>query len=88
MLCQHLGFNETDDFRSDWFGSRPDIATGDLICYNTQASGTSCCTHLVPSRPTNNLVRITHVRCEYDLRVTRIKWAKIKRIEIEPVNSM
>ena len=86
MLCQHLGFNETDYFRSDRFRSSPDFATGDLICYNTQDSGTSCCTHLVPS--TNNLVRITHVRCEYDLRVARIKWAKIKRIEIQPVNSM
>jgi hypothetical protein len=84
MLCQHLGFDKTDasDINTGLFGSRSLIATGDLICNNTQASGISCCTHLVPSTTTTN-VRISKVICEYGLRVTRIKSAKIKRIEIQ-----
>jgi hypothetical protein len=74
MLCQHLGFKETDakDPKTIWVGSRYKIAIGDLICYNTQPSGTSCCVHLVPSIPSSN-VPIPFARCEYDISITIVK---------------
>jgi hypothetical protein len=63
MLCQHLGFRQTDANLINTFWSRRSykIATGDLICYNTLPSGTSCCTHLVPS--TNTSYR-SYAKCE------------------------
>jgi hypothetical protein len=54
MLCQHFGFGETSDNKivTKPLGGEQNIATGDLICYNTiQPSGISCCIHLQPSRP-------------------------------------
>jgi hypothetical protein len=74
MLCQHLGFKETDakDPETFWFGSGYKIAIGDLICYNTQPSGTSCCVHLVPSIASSN-VPIPFARCEYDISITIVK---------------
>ena len=68
MLCQHLGFKETDakDPKIIQFKSRYRIAIGDLICYNTQPNGTSCCVHLVPSIASSN-VQIPYARCEYDI---------------------
>jgi hypothetical protein len=63
MLCQHLGFRETDANVINTYWSRRSykIATGDLICYNTLSSGTSCCTHLVPSTNTSYL---SYAKCE------------------------
>jgi hypothetical protein len=66
MLCQHLGFKETDanDIRSvSILSYYYNIATGDFICYNTQLSGTSCCIHLVPST-TPSKISIPYVECE------------------------
>ena len=53
MLCQYLGFEETSDNKivTKPLGGEQNIATGDLICYNTiQPSGISCCIHLQPSK--------------------------------------
>ena len=74
MLCRHLGFKETDakDPKIIWFGSGYKIANGDLIFYNTQPSGTSCCVHLVPSIASSN-VPIPYARCEYDISITIVK---------------
>ncbi|CAB4024291.1 ---NA---, partial [Paramuricea clavata] len=52
MLCQHLGFKETDAnpiYIYAWSQRSYNIATGNLICYNIQPSKTSCCIRLVPS---------------------------------------
>jgi hypothetical protein len=78
MLCQHLGFKETDAnaIRFIKIGCEQDIATGNLICYKTQPSGTSCCIRLVPSK-TKSDVDMPYVKCEYGLRVTDIKSAEI-----------
>jgi hypothetical protein len=65
MLCQHLGFKETDanTIDSSRFPRGYNIATGDLICYKKQPSGTSCCAHL---KPTNQRTgNILHTRCKY-----------------------
>ena len=77
MLCQYLGFDKTDanDINTGQFGSGLLIATGDLICNNTQASGISCCTHLVPSTTTSN-VRISKVRCEYGIHIFALHYTQ------------
>ncbi len=66
MLCQHLGFKETDanTISSYRFPRGYNIATGDLICYKKQPSGTSCCAHLKPST-NQRTVKIPHTRCKY-----------------------
>ena len=65
MLCQHLGFEEINGNKIETrrLGSGQQIASGDLICYNTQSSGTSCCAHLEPSTSTTS-IRIPYVRCK------------------------
>ena len=70
MLCQHLGFDEIDGnvIETRQLGSGEQIATGDLICYDTQSSGASCCVHFTPSISTTSTT-IPDVRCKYDLRV-------------------
>jgi hypothetical protein len=81
MLCQHLGFEETADNKivTELLGKNQDIATGDLICYNTmQPSGTSCCIHLQPSKspsqkPTS---QIPLVQCKCIL--TRLTCSRLK----------
>ncbi|XP_028402594.1 receptor-type tyrosine-protein phosphatase F-like isoform X2 [Dendronephthya gigantea] len=40
-----------------------EIATGDLVCYNTGSGGTSCCVHLVPST-TNSSGYIPYAECK------------------------
>ena len=69
MLCQHLGFQEIDgnNVVTSQLGSGQQIFTGDLICYNTQSSRTSCCVHLKPSTSTTR-TKIPYVRCKYNLR--------------------
>ena len=64
MLCQHLKFNETDqnNIITKNIGSGNEIATGDLICYGTQPSGTSCCIHLEPSISTSSTT-VPYVTC-------------------------
>ena len=66
MLCQHLGFKETDanTIESRRFSAGYNIATGDLICYKKQPSGTSCCAHLKPST-NQRTVRVQYARCKY-----------------------
>jgi hypothetical protein len=67
IMCQHLGFEETDDNKIviKQLGSGLNIATGDLICYNTiQPSGTSCCIHLQPSKsPPNTTIPDVQCKC-------------------------
>ena len=66
MLCQHLGFEETDDNKIviRQLGGGYNIATGDFICYNTiLSSGTSCCIHLQPSVSSPNTT-IPYVQCK------------------------
>jgi hypothetical protein len=68
MLCQHLGFNETDtnDISPDYrITTGRNITTGSLICYNnTRPRETSCCIHnLVPSTSTSNS-KMTWAKCE------------------------
>ena len=66
MLCQHLGFkkiNGNNSIETRQLGSGKQIVTGDLICYNAQSSGTSCCVHLKPSISTTSTM-IPHVRCK------------------------
>ena len=66
MLCQHLGFKETDAnyiYSNYRIGGEHSIATGSLICYNTRPSETSCCIHLVPSTSTSNS-KMTRAKCE------------------------
>ena len=66
MLCQHLRFHETDAHlvTDGRFRSGTEIASGDLMCYKEQPSGTSCCVHLESSTTTKD-VRISFARCEY-----------------------
>lgn len=63
LLCQHLGFNEDANITRKNTNSR-DIATGDLICYHTQPSGTSCCAYLHPST-TSSRISIPSVNCKF-----------------------
>ncbi len=69
MLCQHLGFHETDASATTtgrFTRAGYKIATGDLICYNTQTSETSCCVHLRPSTIKVIARRIPYyARCKY-----------------------
>ncbi|CAB3995581.1 receptor-type tyrosine- phosphatase epsilon-like isoform X1 [Paramuricea clavata] len=64
MLCQHLGFDETvkNDIIYRQSPSGVKMATGDLICYNTQSSATSCCIQLEPSIA-NSQVDMPYVEC-------------------------
>ena len=64
MLCQHLGFEEItgNNMETKQLESGQKIATGDLICYNTQLTKTSCCVHLEPSTTTTTTVA-PYVRC-------------------------
>ena len=67
-LCQHLGFEEIDSnvIQTGQLGSGRQIATGDLICYDTtQSSGISCCVNLKPSISTSS-TRIPYMRCKYE----------------------
>ena len=50
MLCEYLGFSETDVSITSRTLYRNDIATGDFICYKTQSEEISCCVHLKPSK--------------------------------------
>ncbi len=68
MLCQHLGFYETDasaTITGRFTQAGYKIATGDLICYNTQTSETSCCVHLRPSTTKGIARKIPYARCKY-----------------------
>jgi hypothetical protein len=73
MLCQHLRFHETDAHlvTDGRFRSGTEIASGDLMCYKEQPSGTSCCVHLEPSTTTRD-VRIPFATCEYTACITII----------------
>ena len=64
MLCQHLGFEDTAVISTAQLYGRRQIATGDLICYKTQSSETSCCVHLQPSTTTSSIT-LPYVRCKY-----------------------
>lgn len=69
MLCKHLGFEESanlDLVFSEELRSVETIVTGDLICYNTQPSRTSCCAHL-HSSTTNSYTNLTVVNCKYSV---------------------
>ncbi|XP_028402588.1 receptor-type tyrosine-protein phosphatase F-like [Dendronephthya gigantea] len=65
MLCKHLGFSETsaNPIRTMEITANEEIASGDLVCYNTGSGGTSCCVHLVPSTTTAK-VDITYAECK------------------------
>ena len=65
MLCRHLGFGETsvNAVKLVEVGTNEQIATGDLMCYNTESSGISCCVHLVPSTTASN-VNIPYAECK------------------------
>jgi hypothetical protein len=69
MLCQHLGFEEItgNNMETKQLERGQKIATGDLICYNTQLNGTSCCVHLESSTTTTTTVA-PYVRCKYGNR--------------------
>jgi hypothetical protein len=71
MLCQHLGYKEmaANDIKVDKLGVGYSILIGDLICYDTQSNGTSCCVHLVPFETTSS-IKMQYVRCEYGLYST------------------
>ncbi len=71
MLCQHLGFHEIDahSVSEGRFVSGTEIASGDLMCYKEQPSGTSCCVHLEPSTTTRD-VSMPFARCEYTACIT------------------
>ena len=66
MLCQHLGFHETneDTVTTGHVNSGCNILTGDLICYNTQPSKTSCCVFLKPSTTNKTVDGISYARCK------------------------
>ena len=71
MLCQHLGFRETDAdvATTGSLSCGTDIATGDLICYKTQPRGTSCCVQL-QSSTVDKRVKISYARCKrYILKI-------------------
>ena len=66
LLCQHLGFEEDDDFLRTNVVSGQKIATGDLMFYNkTQSDGdrTSCCADLQRSTTTSTTL-IPNARCK------------------------
>ena len=65
MLCQHLGFETFDGITTETrkLISGQQIATGDLICYNSQPNGTSCCIHLEPSTSSTS-TKIPYVNCK------------------------
>ncbi|CAB4004016.1 receptor-type tyrosine- phosphatase epsilon-like, partial [Paramuricea clavata] len=65
MLCHHLGFSETNAnvIFIGRFRQRHNIATGNLICYNTQPNGTFCYIHPVPSTITSN-VDMPYAKCK------------------------
>ncbi|XP_028402580.1 receptor-type tyrosine-protein phosphatase delta-like isoform X10 [Dendronephthya gigantea] len=65
MLCEHLGFGETsaNTIRNMEITANEEIASGDLVCYNTGSGGTSCCVHLVPSTTTAK-VDTTYAECK------------------------
>ena len=69
LLCQHLGFEEDNDFRHTFMSKGQTIATGDLICYKTQSGGdgTSCCAYLERSTTTTSTTSIPDARCKYRL---------------------
>ena len=71
MLCQHLGFEETasNDIATAYRRSTTGLhfATGDLICYNTRSSETSCCVHLQPSTTTASIT-LPNAKCKYGPR--------------------
>ena len=65
MLCNHLGFNAMEnDFSSGQCGKGCKIASGDLVCYNTLPSRTSCCVHLQPS-VAREIVSLPYARCKF-----------------------
>ena len=67
-LCQHLGFQGSRDGGVN-FGRARDgesVVAGDLVCYNTQSGGTSCCSYLQPKTATST-DKIPSVECEYIL---------------------
>ena len=70
MLCQHLGFEDTGVIRTARLDGIRYIATGDLICYKTRSSETSCCVYLQPSRTNTTSIKIPwpSVRCKYGQR--------------------
>ena len=70
LLCQHLGFEEDDDFRNQSINSGQNITTGDLICYKTQSGGggTSCCAYLQRSTTTSTIL-IPNARCKYRIHI-------------------
>ena len=72
MLCQHLGFEEMNGniIETKQLETELQIAAGDLICYNTQSSRTSCCVHLEPSTSTTSIT-IPYTRCKYTACVQR-----------------
>lgn len=61
-LCQHLGFGRNTQFGYTRTNNRDKTAEGDLICYNTHLSGTSCCAYLQPTSPG---IFIPHVYCKF-----------------------
>lgn len=64
MLCQHLKLNEAEesDIFTKTIGGGKKIANGDLICYSTQPTGTSCCIHLESSMSTSRTA-VPYVTC-------------------------
>ena len=64
-LCQYLGFQGSRDggvyFTKAHNGES--VVAGDLVCYNTQSGGTSCCSHLQPKTATST-DKISYVECE------------------------
>ena len=88
MLCQHLGYKDTaaNDIKTYLFWPGYHILTGDLICYNTQSTGSSCCVHVVPVRTTSNIY-MPYVKCEYSLYSTnnghKIRSNKLYMAEVQ-----
>ena len=69
LLCQHLGFEEDDDFLLTNITSGKMIATGDLMFYNETQSGgggASCCVDLQRSATTSK-TSVPNARCKYKL---------------------
>ena len=65
FLCQHLGFGEIEMTITGRTRDIDDIATGDLVCYNKQPSGTSCCAYLQPSKTSSSItVPFANCKCE------------------------
>ena len=69
MLCQHFGFEEItgNNLETQQLPSGEAITAGDLICYNKEVNGTSCCVHLEPSTTTTT-TEVPYVRCKYGNR--------------------